>query len=184
MQVLLVRHCESSGQAPEAPLTPRGHAQAEALATALAKHPIDHVASSPYLRARETIEPFAARAGLRLHIHAGLAERRLSPAPIEHWRDVVRLSFSDPEHRVPGGESGAETLARGWAALDAILRDGHRLAVVVSHGQILSLILHSIDPSFGFAGWEVLRNPDVFLLKHAEAGSSTFERVWLGDQPS
>jgi 2,3-bisphosphoglycerate-dependent phosphoglycerate mutase len=178
LAALLVRHCESSGQAPDAPLTARGLAQAEALAHVLAQHPIDHVATSPYLRARQTVEPFAARAGLRLHVHDGLAERRLSPEPIEHWRDVVRRSFTDPEHRVPGGESGAETLARGWAALDAILRGGHRLSVVASHGQLLSLVLHSIDSSFGFAGWESLTNPDVFLLRAADSGSFRFERVW------
>jgi 2,3-bisphosphoglycerate-dependent phosphoglycerate mutase len=177
-QLLLVRHCESSGQAADAPLTARGREQAETLAERLASHPIDHVVSSPYLRARQTIEPFAARAGHHLHVHADLAERRLSPVPIEGWREVVRRSFSDPEHRAPAGESGAETLARGWAALDAILRGGHRLPVVVSHGQLLSLLLHSIDPSFGFAGWESMRNPDVFLVRGAGRGSFRFERIW------
>jgi hypothetical protein len=31
---------------------------------------------------------------------------------------------------------------------------------------LLSLVLHSLDPGFGFAGWESMRNPEVFLLEH------------------
>ena len=46
---------------------------------------------------------------------------------------------------------GAPMVAR---CVDAVLASGHRLPVVVSHGQLPSLVLHSIDPSFGFEGWE------------------------------
>jgi 2,3-bisphosphoglycerate-dependent phosphoglycerate mutase len=59
-EILLMRHCESSGQAPAAALTERGRAQARSLAAFLAAHPVDHLISSPYLRARETIAPFAS----------------------------------------------------------------------------------------------------------------------------
>lgn len=178
-RLLLVRHCESSGQAPDAPLTARGYEQAETLADFLATHPIDRVVSSPYRRARETIAPFAARAGLIIETHDGLMERRLSPTPIDAWRDVVRRSFSEPEYAIPGGESGREVLARGWAAIESIAASGCRCPVVVSHGQLLSLVLHSFDPSFGYAGWESLSNPDVHLLE-ADEGGRTFRwrRVW------
>lgn len=83
-RMLLIRHCESIGQAPEAPLTEHGRAQALALAAHLAQHPIDYVVSSPYVRACETIAPFAGRAQLAVHIDERLAERRLSPEPIDH----------------------------------------------------------------------------------------------------
>jgi 2,3-bisphosphoglycerate-dependent phosphoglycerate mutase len=52
--------------------------------------------------------------------------------------------------------------------------------VVVSHGQLLSLVLHSIDPSFGYASWASLSNPDVFLIEGSAAGAFRFERVWPG----
>lgn len=151
-RMLLIRHCESIGQAPEAPLTEHGRAQALALAAHLAQYPIDYVVSSPYVRACETSAPFAGRAQLAIHIDERLAERRLSPEPIDHWREVVRESFRDPDHRVPGGESGRETLVRGWAALEAALATGHRLPALVTHGQLMSLVLHAIDPRFGFSG--------------------------------
>src|SRR5688572_30586312 len=43
----LVRHCQSSGQAPDAPLTPLGRQQAERLATTLRSHGIARIVSSP-----------------------------------------------------------------------------------------------------------------------------------------
>jgi 2,3-bisphosphoglycerate-dependent phosphoglycerate mutase len=176
MRALLIRHCESSGQAPEAPLTATGVAQAMALADSLAGRGVDHVVSSPYARARGTIQPFAERAGLVLHTDPRLAERRLSPEPIPGWRDVVRRSFNDLDHRAPGGESAREVLARAWDGIRFVLGGGHRLPVIVSHGQLLSLVLHSVDASFGYAGWEGLRNPDVLLLEAASDGSFAFTR--------
>lgn len=178
-RLLLVRHCESSGQVPDAPLTARGFEQAETLADFLATHPIDRVVSSPYRRARETIAPFAARTGLSIETHDGLIERRLSPEPIDDWRDVVRRSFSEPAYAVPGGESGREVLARGWAAIESIAASGFRCPVMVSHGQLLSLVLHSLDPGFGYEGWQSLSNPDVHLLE-GDATGSTFRwrRIW------
>jgi 2,3-bisphosphoglycerate-dependent phosphoglycerate mutase len=172
-RVLLVRHCESLGPAPDAGLTPRGRAQAERLAERLVAHPIDHIVSSPYLRARLSVAPLASRTGLGVHVDGRLAERRISSEPVHNGRDVVERSFRDADHRLPGGESGAEALARGLAA---VLSGGHRLPVVASHGQLFALVLHSVDPGFGYAGWQSLRNPDVLLLE-VDAGRSVFSRI-------
>jgi len=177
-RALLVRHCESSGQSPEAPLTTRGSVQAEALSEFLAPHEIGRIVSSPYLRARQTIEPFARSARLRIGIDDRLAERRLSPQPIADWRDVVRRSFDEPGFSVPGGESGAETRTRGFAAIRAALDSDGPLPVIVSHGQLLSLVLHAVDPGFGYAGWEALTNPDVYLLEAGANGALFFRRIW------
>lgn len=178
-QALLVRHCESLGPAPAASLSERGHEQAIALAEFLATHPIDHLASSPYLRARQSIEPFGQRSGLAIAIHDGLRERKLSAEPLPEWREIVRRSFAEPELRAPGGESAAEVGSRAWAVIRAILGQGHRLPVLASHGQLLSLVLHSIDPRFGYEGWLALTNPDVLLLSCDDAlRSFRFERIW------
>lgn len=175
-RLLLVRHCESSGQAPDAPLTEAGHVAAHVLAERLLAHPVDRVVSSTYLRARQTLAPFASRRGLELELDERLVERRLSPAPIENWREVVARAFVDPDHRAPGGESGRETLERGWKAIEAILDAGHGLPAVASHGQMISLVLQRIDSSFGFADWQALANPDVFLIER-EVGHFSFRRL-------
>jgi len=178
-QVLLIRHCESTGQAPDAPLTEKGRAQALKLAAWLADHPIDHIISSPYLRARESIAPFAQGAHLAIDIDERLAERRLSPNPTALWREVVRMSFHDPDHRVPGGESGREAVVRGWAALKAALEGSRRLPALVTHGQLMSLLFHAIDSSFGFSDWESLTFPDVYLIEGDEGRPYRFMRAWV-----
>ena len=42
----------------------------------------------------------------------------------------------------------------------------------------MSLVLHSLDGSFGYAGWESLSNPDVYLLDNMKPGQSAFRRKW------
>src|SRR5262249_48653053 len=116
--LLLVRHCESSGPEPDAPLTERGRGQAASLARVLARYAIDALVTSPSLRARESIAAFAESSGLTVGLDARLAERRMASGRIVAWRDVVRLSFDDLDHRLPGGESGRETLARGRDAIE------------------------------------------------------------------
>lgn len=179
--ILAVRHCASEGQAPEAGLTARGREQALHLADAIAgRHPVARIVSSPYRRARESIAPLASRLGLRVEIDERLAERRLSPVSRDDWREFVRRSFDDLDARAPGGESGREALARGWSALhDALASPG---ALIVSHGQLLGLVLHRIDAGFGYADWEAMANPDVFRIARTAGGGLCFTRGRLGSR--
>ena len=88
------------------------------------------------------------------------------------------MAFEEPEAIVPEGESAGDALLRGWKALEDAFGGAARLLVLVSHGQLISLILHKIDPSFGFRGWEALITPDVFLLTERESGGHEFKRIW------
>jgi 2,3-bisphosphoglycerate-dependent phosphoglycerate mutase len=174
-RLLLIRHCESSGPRPEAPLTVRGHAQAGRLAVFLGGYPVDALVTSPYQRARETIAPFAASSGLDVAVDGRLAERRMSADPDPAWREHVRRAFVDPDHRLPGGESGRETRRDERDRRPA--GGGHRLPVAVSHGQLMSLLLNDSDPRFGFAGWEAPPTRRA-SPRHARRPAS---RVWRDD---
>lgn len=178
MRLLLIRHCESAGQAPDAALTATGRRQADALARFLADYPIDRIASSSYARARQTVEPYAAGAGLTVHEDDRLIEQTLGSPPVESWRQVLRDSFNDPDFRLPGGESGRDVLSRGWQALGELLGGGHRLPVAVTHGRFLSVILNSLDDRFGYDAWQALSNPDVFALEQGPTAAA--ERVRPG----
>jgi 2,3-bisphosphoglycerate-dependent phosphoglycerate mutase len=103
----------------------------------------------------------------------------MSAEPDEAWRDTLRRSFDDPDYRVPGAESGRETVARGRAAVADLLAGAHRLPAAVSHGQLMSLVLHAFDSRFGFTGWASLSTPDVYLLE-SDDRRVRFERVWTG----
>ena len=93
---------------------------------------------------------------------------------------MVRNSFDDHDLRAPGGESAREVLARAWAALDEISDAGHAMPLVVTHGNLLALVLHSLDDTFGFEGWKSLSNPDVIVLEGVGVGTNEVERIWNG----
>ena len=175
--MFLVRHCEAAGQAPDAPLTAPGQAQAESLAGFLAELGVDAIFASEFLRARQTAWPLAQRLALPVVVDRRLNERRLSPQPIPNWRSVVRDSFQDPDLRAPGGESANDVLARASACLDQVLEYGYEAPVVVTHGNLLSLLLHSVDAAFGFEGWRSLTNPDVYRIAFRNGKPAEFERL-------
>ncbi len=176
--VLLIRHCQATGQEPDAPLTETGHQQAQTFADFLSDYPIDHITTSEYLRARQSIEPFASTSDLPVHTDPRFNERTLSAGPIQNWQDVVRDSFDDLDLCAPGGESAREVLARAWTALNEIIAASHSLPLVVTHGNLMALVLHSLNRTFGFEGWKLLSNPDVFMLDDARSRQMTFERIW------
>ena len=80
MPLLLVRHASAlrrhDWSSPDfrRPLTPKGYAQAAALADQLAGYDVRRILSSPYVRCVETVEPLAARLGLPVEPVDALAE--------------------------------------------------------------------------------------------------------------
>jgi broad specificity phosphatase PhoE len=60
---------------PDAPLTPLGHAQAEAAAKALAGEDIRRILCSPYTRALQTATPIARRLSLPITVTPTVRER-------------------------------------------------------------------------------------------------------------
>lgn len=176
-RLLLIRHCRSSGPAPDAPLTASGAEAARALAGRLRDLGVDAAYSSSFARARQTLVPFTSERGLTLTIDDRLAERRLSGSPLDDWIDQVRKSFDDLDYAAPGGESLREAQSRGLAALGEIARRGHRLPAVSTHGNLLSSVLRHIDASFGFDAWQDLKNPDLFEIAVEDGRPIAFERL-------
>ncbi|MHA3915405.1 histidine phosphatase family protein [Halovulum sp. GXIMD14793] len=162
--ILLIRHAQTQAQHPEAELTEDGFAQAQALAPRLVELGVDAIYSSPYRRAIQTAEPFAAQAGLDLMVLEPLHERVLSPVPLEDWEEHLRLSFADRSHAAPGGESNDDVAARVLPALTQVAAAGHTRPAVVTHGGVISGLLHIVDPGFGFEASRGLTNPDLYDL--------------------
>jgi 2,3-bisphosphoglycerate-dependent phosphoglycerate mutase len=175
--VYLVRHCQAAGQEPDAPLTPDGEAQAVALADFLAPLPIDRILSSPFRRAQDSIAPFATRRGLPVEPDDRLVERVLSAVPLPDWQEHLRASFADLDRCLPGGESSRTALARAVAVLDDLRRHPATATVVVTHGNLLALLLRHCDRRVGFATWSALTNPDVYVAALTEPIKPA-RRIW------
>ena len=183
-RVYLVRHCRASGQEPDRPLNEEGEAQAIALADFLAPRGIARIVSSPYRRAVGSISPLASTLGLPVETDERLAERMLSTEPMADWEERMRTSYVEVERALPGGETTSGALARGVAAIEALLAHpatSSGATVAVSHGNLLSLLLgHYGLHAGGLAGyeaWRALSNPDVFELT-VEGGINQVRRLW------
>ena len=163
-RLILIRHCRSTAQHPEAPLTDEGTLAARELAEQLAPLGVDAIYSSPFARAVATIEPFARRSGLSINTEPRLRERLLSPHPVDDFMEHIRRSFDDSDHQLPGGESLRETAERALGALGEISLKSHALPVAVGHGNLIAAALRSVDPQFGYLQWGALKNPDLFVL--------------------
>ena len=151
--------------------------QAATLSGILSRHPIDALYSSSYARARDTLAPFAARAGLPVTEVVGLEERVLFPTPRADWRDHVERSFRDRDYALAGGESLNAVAGRGAAALAAIADKGHKCPAVVSHGNLIAALFHGVDPDFGFDAWADMRNPDLFRVQIPAGRITGFTRL-------
>jgi 2,3-bisphosphoglycerate-dependent phosphoglycerate mutase len=176
-KIVLVRHATATGQDADAPLTIDGQRQALVLSDLLLQFQIERVISSPFARATESVTPFCRRTDVRLETDDRLVERVLSARHLPDWREHLRRSFDDPDYRLDDGESSRTAQSRGTSVVRAALASGQRCALV-THGNLLALILRSLDASVGFDEWSRLSNPDAFVLHVDVDGSSGFSRVW------
>lgn len=49
--------------------------------------------------------------------------------------------------------------------------------VLVTHGNLMALLLRCYDERFGFEQWQALTNPDVYMLRIKDEDSEV-KRVW------
>lgn len=137
---------------------------------------LEHIVSSPFARAIQSIEPLARSLGIPIEIDPRLAERVLSAEPLPNWPESLRATFDDPELSFPGGESGRAATERAMAAAHDALSSG-RTTALVSHGNLVTLLLRHVDSRIGFDAWSRLTNPDIFRVT-LEVTSVSVERVW------
>jgi len=176
-KIYVVRHCEAVGQSPDAQLTDKGLNQAFELCEFFSNIKIDQIIASPYKRAIESIQPLAKRLGLDVEIDRRLTERILSTKNLSDWFEKLRSTFEDIELKYEGGESSREAMNRIVEVVEEIFSRNNDHTVVVTHGNLMSLLFMFYNKDFGFDNWKSLSNPDVFLLIK-EGNKVTFKRIW------
>lgn len=179
--IYLVRHCQATGQEPEDPLTELGKQQAIGLAESLSREPICRIISSPFLRAYQTAQPVAQLCHLPLETDERLRERVLCGNLLDEWREALETSFTDLDVSLPGGESSREAMKRSMEAIADLSGPESGVTVVVTHGNLLTLLLKSFDDKVGFAEWQSLASPDIYRVKYVE-GIVSVEHIKLISQ--
>ncbi len=149
MTLPLIRHGETALnvarvlQPASTPLSARGIAQAEALASRLASMNVGAIISSDLPRALRTAQAIAAATGAAIETTALLQERNFG-----NWRgqpyDAMPINPLTMQEAPPGGESAADFARRVASAFAHLVQRqaeiGLRLAVV-THGMLLRVLL-------------------------------------------
>lgn len=159
-ELWLIRHAESEwnlsgrwqGQG-NPPLSPRGRAQARALAVSMARSGIERVVSSDLERALQTAGPLAEACRVAVHPDADWRERAigawtgLKGEEIEAaWPEAcTRLGTGDEGLRPGGGESLVEMRQRIRRALQRLRAEGSRRIAVVTHLGVVRMLLRGLE---------------------------------------
>ncbi|GGD11971.1 histidine phosphatase family protein [Pontibacillus salipaludis] len=177
-EVYIIRHCKAEGQEPGASLTKEGMAHAEKLRVFFQGKEVDRIVTSPYKRAIQSIQPLGLEKGVAIEEEIRLEERRLSSEPLTDWLEKLERTYYDMELAYEGGETSRIASERAMSVLEEVLHGEGEIIILVTHGNLMSLILGEFDQSFGFEEWKRLSNPDVYRIKPFRR---TVERMWMED---
>lgn len=177
-KIIVIRHCSATGQERDAELTTDGKNQANTLATFLLENhlQIDHIISSPFVRAIDSIRPYALQANLSIQKDERLAERILSDAPMDDWMQKLESTFTNIYIAFSGGESTKQAMDRAISLIQDILKLNHTTTLLVTHGNLLTLILRHFDHTISFNEWRTLTNPDMYEITIDE--QYALKRLW------
>jgi len=183
---VFLRHGESVGNVEsrwqgqsDYPLTERGRAQAQALASRWKeeKAKFDLVITSPLIRAKNTAEIIASALDVKVEADPLWMERNIGEIAgltAAEVRQLSRPTFITPYDPIGGsGEGDWVLFLRAGQALHSLLRRPAARYLIVSHGGLLNQLMHAIvgiaphaDPSgvrFRFDNTAFAR---VFYLSH------------------
>lgn len=163
--IYVLRHCKATGQEFDAALTTDGIESAQQLVPILAKLNIDHIYVSEMNRTYESIKPYLTNYKTPLTYDSRLNERILSDLPIDNWLTELKMTFSDFNYRIHNGETSLEAQQRILEIFKSIPVNEH--ALIVTHGNIMSLLLNHFDKQFGFEEWKAIKNPDLYVIDEA-----------------
>ncbi len=159
--VYFVRHAESDMRVREdraRPLTAKGLADSARLAEWFRPISIDHIYSSPYLRAWQTLSDLAALKGLDIQPVEDFRERQ-NFGWIANFNDHLKWLWEDFNHCKSGEEAMRQVQNRAVAALERLLEaQAGKTLVIGTHGTALSMMINHYDPKFGFEDFMNIKN--------------------------
>jgi 2,3-bisphosphoglycerate-dependent phosphoglycerate mutase len=175
--IYLVRHASAAGQPIDAPLTEQGRKQALTLVNFFKQKEIDIIYSSPFKRALDTIKPLSDSREINVIEDSRLGERVLSTVNFEDWREKLKQSFDDFNLVFEGGESHSAGMERAKSLIEDVLCSEEDHILLVSHGNMTTLLMRYFNESFGYDCQMEMTNPDVFELVVSNE-KTILNRIW------
>jgi 2,3-bisphosphoglycerate-dependent phosphoglycerate mutase len=157
--IYLIRHAEPDFNVhndKERPLTKLGKESCKKVVEYLQDKEIDVIYSSPYVRAVDTIRPFAEKLGISITLENDFRERAMSGGWIDDFKTFAEKQWEDFWYKLKDGECLAEVQKRTISALERILNEEDNI-VVSSHGTAICTMINYYDKAFGISRfWEIV----------------------------
>jgi len=184
--IYMVRHAESPyafGQEKTRGLSEEGFEAARKIANLLTDVSIDHIVSSSYTRAIQTVQCLADGKGLPIVSYEELRERPIKglgyEAPWEELMKAIEQSFIDHDYALEGGETTKEAQLRAIPVIEHLLREYKGKNVVVgTHGGIMTIIMNYYDRSYGYEFWNQTSKPDIYKMTFDQNRLECVDRLW------
>ncbi len=168
-KVYFVRHAQSDNTVRDSrarPLTDDGRRDSKAVSRLLADREISCIASSPYVRAVDTVSHFAELAGLEINVYEDLRERSAGGWQGDNFFEFVEKQWADFDYHIKGGECLREVQERNIRTLKNLLseHEGKNIAVA-THGTALSTMLNYYYPQYDFECFKKIVNFMPFVIR-------------------
>jgi len=167
--VYFIRHAQPDFTVREdavRPLSAKGKEDAKSLVRVFAKVDIDHIYSSPFLRAVDTVLPLAEQRGMTISLVEDFRERKVDSGWIEDFHTFAKRQWMDFQYKLTDGECLAEVQERNVRALGDILKRHPDSSIVIgTHGTALSTIFYHYDSTYGYEWFERIRTVMPMVVK-------------------
>lgn len=88
----------------------------------------------------------------------------------------LESTFTNIDIAFSGGESTKQAMDRAISLIQDILKLEHDTTLLITHGNLLTLILKHFDSTIGFSEWKTLTNPDMYEITIDE--HYIIKRLW------
>lgn len=186
--IYMVRHAKSPyklGEERVRGLSEEGETDAKRVTELLSDKEISVIASSPYLRAIQTIEGLATQKGLPIIEFEELKERPIMSLEYKltesEVQDAIEQSFHDKEYCLKEGETTNQAQERAIPVIIQLLNDYKGKKIVIGiHGNIMTIIMNYFDEQYGFEFWKSTTKPDIYELTFDEKHClKEVNRLWI-----
>jgi 2,3-bisphosphoglycerate-dependent phosphoglycerate mutase len=181
-----VRHAESPfefGQERTRGLSAEGFEDAKRVAAYFSDNDVHYMASSPYTRAKQTIQYIADQKSLNIVEYEELIERPIKGLEYKTtWgvlNEAIRRSFVDKDFALEGGESTRIAQQRSIPIIESLLQKQQgRNIIIGTHGNIMTIMMNYFDEQYGFDFWNATSKPDIYKMTFDQQQLKQVERVW------
>ncbi len=164
--MFLLRHADAEGHALSDGLTAAGMDAAQALVPLFQSLEIDGIFTSPAVRARETMQPFAEASGLPLTTLPDLREHQTSLQGHIPDDALTERRFKERHLSRPGGESFNDAATRLRNMVKSLSRRPVYTPVLSTHGGLIASVMSALYTDFGYEQYLEMPHPALFKLTH------------------